>query len=87
MRFVANISTVFQCASLCRADTNCSHWTLFKASGYCDLWESVVSNRTYEMAISGSEACGEVVDQGTATTEKAPTTVSELCQKMNEAFT
>ena len=39
------------------------------------------------MAISGSAACGEVVDQGAATTENTTTPGSELCQKMNEAFT
>merc|ERR1740137_421634 len=94
--YVQNISTVNQCASLCRKEANCSHWTLLKDSGYCDLWDTIAGNRTESLAISGSKACGdETIQPTTTTTTNNETTTtnsttesiaSELCWKTLNIF-
>merc|ERR1740137_171626 len=83
--YVENISTVNQCASLCRKNANCSFWTLLKDSGYCDLWDTIAGNRTESLAISGSQACGDETIQPTTngTTESI---ASELCWKTLDIF-
>merc|ERR1740137_476038 len=94
--YVQNISTVNQCASLCRKEANCSHWTLLKDSGYCDLWDTIAGNRTESLAISGAKACGdEDIQPTTTTTTNNETTTtnsttesiaSELCWKTLSIF-
>merc|ERR1740137_172194 len=96
--YVQNISTVNQCASLCRKEANCSYWTLLKDNGYCDLWDTIAGNRTESLAISGSKACGDETIQPTTTTttttnNETTTTnsttesiASELCWKTLNIF-
>merc|ERR1740137_46315 len=90
--YVQNISTVNQCASLCRKNANCSFWTLPKDSGYCDLWDTIAGNRTESLAISGSQACGDETIQpttnGTTTNQNNETEsiASELCWKTLDIF-
>merc|ERR1740137_210132 len=86
LTYVANISTVTQCASLCRANVSCSYWTLLKDSGYCDLWETTAGNRTESSAISGSKACGDEIYQPSTTPTPIESTASALCLKTQEIF-
>merc|ERR1740137_306019 len=83
--YVENISTVNQCASLCRKEANCSYWTLLKDNGYCDLWDTIAGNRTESLAISGSQACGdETIQPNTNSTTES--IASELCWKTLNIF-
>merc|ERR1740137_90328 len=81
--YVENISTVNQCASLCRKEANCSHWTLLKDNGYCDLWDTIAGNRTESLAISGSQACGDETIQPTTNSTIQPNTNSTIQPNTN----
>merc|ERR1740137_88029 len=81
--YVENISTVNQCASLCRMEANCSHWTLLKDNGYCDLWDTIAGNRTESLAISGSKACGDETIQPTTNSTIQPNTNSTIQPNTN----
>merc|ERR1719186_2058434 len=66
-----NITTVFQCASLCRDNVGCSYWTLFKCGdwdGDCYLWYNMDNRLSSNCAISGSVSCGGGITSPTATT-------------------
>ena len=88
LNFFTNVSTVFQCASYCRADDHCSYWTLYKEGdhglgGYCDLWDNIEGRRNYRCAISGTGTCGETKMETTApTTTLATPVISEICKQL-----
>merc|ERR1719186_1160567 len=81
-----NITTVFQCASLCRDNVGCSYWTLFKCGdwgGDCYLWYNMDNTLSSNCAISGSVSCGEDITTTSArtttttfTTSTTPTTIT-----------
>merc|ERR1719186_2221073 len=76
-----NITTVFQCASLCRDNVGCSYWTLFKCGdwgGDCYLWYNMDNTLSSNCAISGSVSCGEdtTTTTTTVTTSSIPTTIT-----------
>eukprot|EP00092_Neocalanus_flemingeri_P030396 GFUD01032996.1.p1 GENE.GFUD01032996.1~~GFUD01032996.1.p1 ORF type:complete len:204 (-),score=44.04 GFUD01032996.1:34-645(-) len=77
--YLVNISTVFQCASLCRVVAGCSYWTLYKSGamgGQCALWDNIEGNGPDRFAISGSVACGEDYDTNYPTTLPKTTTAT-----------
>merc|ERR1719186_479184 len=74
-----NITTVFQCASLCRDNVGCSYWTLFKCGdwgGDCYLWYNMDNTLSSNCAISGSVSCGEGITNTTITATTPTTTVT-----------
>merc|ERR1719186_595204 len=76
-----NITTVFQCASLCRDNVGCSYWTLFKCGdwgGDCYLWYNMDNSLSSNCAISGSVSCGESITSPTATTEEITKTTTTI---------
>merc|ERR1712215_67299 len=71
---IANISTVSQCSTLCRAHTGCTHWTLHKSgtyAGWCHLLGEVEHQIETQEAVSGNAECGDVT---TTTSTSSSTT-------------
>merc|ERR1719186_2306352 len=86
-----NITTVFQCALLCRANVGCSYWTLFKCGdwgGDCYLWYNMDNRLSTNCAISGSVSCGEGISTPTETTvEITKTTTTPTTTLTNSTTT
>merc|ERR1712215_208947 len=76
---IANISTVSQCSTLCRAHMGCTYWTLHKSGTYarmCYFWGEVEYKIDTQEALSGSAECGDVTNTTTATTSTTTTTTT-----------
>merc|ERR1712215_240615 len=81
---IANISTVSQCSTLCRAHTGCNYWTLYKSgtyAGWCNLLGEVEHQIDTQEAVSGNAECGDVTTT-TNSTHTPVTSTSPICTKL-----
>merc|ERR1712236_78398 len=76
---IANISTVSQCSTLCRAHMACTYWTLYKSgtyAGWCNLLGEVEDQIDTQEAVSGNAECGDVTT--TTSTSSSTSSTTEL---------
>merc|ERR1712236_161592 len=75
LEVIANVSTVSQCSTLCRAHMGCTYWTLHKSGTYarmCYFWGEVEYQIDTQEALSGTAECGDVTN----------TTMSPMCKQL-----
>merc|ERR1712236_153025 len=72
---IPNISTVFQCSTVCRSHKGCSYWTLHKSgtyAGWCHLLGDVEHKLDTQEVLSGTAECGDITN----------TTMSQICEDL-----
>merc|ERR1712215_199704 len=84
---IANISTVSQCSTLCRAHTGCNYWTLYKSgtyAGWCNLLGEVEHQIDTQEAVSGNAECGDVTTTTSTSSSTTELTGSDYLYQYKE---